>query len=205
VCGGRFDREKRDEERQNGYERKWKTRAGPLLSYTAEESGEACKGKKKREKRGDHTTYSRCMEVGNAGGLHLVELHRKESLPWAGSACRMHRNEQAYREGMWYTGKRMDHTKARAIADPIAAAQSARYPAGAEGILTSEGLRQACGHVWRDSNSIIMLGADILNSEPVSYDDKQALMALRRHIAAVGPRAFVEDVLPKLGFGPGRD
>lgn|GEM_PF-2221275 len=144
------------------------------------------------------------MEIGNAGGLHLVELHRKESLPWAGSAC------QAYREGMWYTGKRMDHTKARAIADPIAAAQShvdsaKAYSAGADGILTSEGLRQACGHVWRDSNSIIMLGADILNSEPVSYDDKQALVALRRHIAAVGLRAFVEDVLPKLGFGPSRD
>jgi len=111
---------------------------------------------------------------------------------------------------MWYTGKRMDHTKARAIADPIAAAQShvdsaKAYSAGADGILTSEGLRQACGHVWRDSNSIIMLGADILNSEPVSYDDKQALVALRRHIAAVGLRAFVEDVLPKLGFGPSRD
>ncbi len=115
----------------------------------------------------------------------------------------------------------MEHTKARAITDPIVAEQShvdgpnattepsavgsARYPAGAKGILTPEGLRQACGHVWRDSNSIIMLGADILNSEPVSYDDKQALMALKRHIAAAGPRAFVEDVLPKLGFGPGRD
>jgi hypothetical protein len=115
----------------------------------------------------------------------------------------------------------MDHTEARAVADPIAATQShvdgakpttepsaagsVRYPAGAKGVLTAEGLREACGHVWRDSNSIIMLGADILNSEPVSYDDKRALMALRRHIAAVGPRAFVEDVLPKLGFGPGRD
>ncbi len=84
-------------------------------------------------------------------------------------------------------------------------ASSVRYPATASGILTSEGLRQACGHVWRDSNSTMMLGADILNSEPVSYDDKHALMALKRHIAAAGPRAFMEDVLPNLGFGPIRD
>jgi hypothetical protein len=114
----------------------------------------------------------------------------------------------------------MDHTKARAIAEPIAAAQtdadgvkvaaeanaavSPGYPADAKGILTSEGLRQACAHVWRDSNSIIMLGADILNSEPVSYDDKQALTALKRHIEKAGPRAFVEDILPRLGFGPDR-
>ena len=121
---------------------------------------------------------------------------------------------------MWYSGKRMDHPKARAIADPQVAAQthvddakattepraagSARYAAGATGLLSPEGLQQACGHVWRDSNSIIMLGADILNSEPVSYDDKQALLALRRHIDAAGPRAFLEEVLPKLGFGPSR-
>lgn len=85
------------------------------------------------------------------------------------------------------------------------AAGSARYPAGPTGILTSEGLLLACRHVWRDSNSTIMLGSDILNSEPVSYDDKQALMALKRHIAAAGPRAFMEGVLPKLGFGPVRD
>jgi len=103
--------------------------------------------------------------------------------------------------------KRMDRTNAHAGADPIAGAQSHddRYPAGAKGILTQEGLREACDHVWRDSNSIIMLGADILNSEPVSCDDKQALTALRRHIAAAGPRAFVEDVLPRLRFGPSRD
>lgn len=75
-----------------------------------------------------------------------------------------------------------------------------RYPA-ANGILTSEGLQQACAHVWRDSNSIVMLGADILNSEPVSCDDKQALTALRKHIAAAGSRSFIEDILPNLGFG----
>jgi hypothetical protein len=92
----------------------------------------------------------------------------------------------------------MDRPKA-AAADPP------RYPADASGILTPEGLRRACGHVWRDSNSVIMLGADILNSEPVSHDDKQALAALRRHIAAAGPRSFLEDVLPNLGFGPVRD
>ncbi len=80
-----------------------------------------------------------------------------------------------------------------------------RYPAAANGVLTSEGLLRACAHVWRDSNSVVMLGADILNSEPVSCDDKQALTALRRHIAAAGPRAFIEDVLPNLGFGPVRD
>ncbi len=74
--------------------------------------------------------------------------------------------------------------------------------ASAAGVLTKEGLRRACGHVWRDSNSIVMLGADVLNSEPVSFNDKQALTALQRHIAAAGPRAFVEDVLPNLGFGP---
>ncbi len=85
------------------------------------------------------------------------------------------------------------------------AAGSARYPAAANGVLTPEGLRQACGHVWRDSNSVVMLGADVLNSEPVSCDDKQALTALRRHIAAAGPRAFIEDVLPNLRFGPVRD
>lgn len=80
---------------------------------------------------------------------------------------------------------------------------SARYAAAANGILTPEGLRQACGHVWRDSNSTLMLGPDVLNSEPVSCDDKQALAALQRHLAT-RPRAFVEDVLPNLGFGPAR-
>ena len=79
---------------------------------------------------------------------------------------------------------------------------SERYAAAANGILTTEGLSQACGRVWRDSNSIVMLGPDVLNSEPVSYDDKQALTALKRHIAAAGLQAFMEDVLPKLGFGP---
>lgn len=77
------------------------------------------------------------------------------------------------------------------------------YAAAATGVLTAEGLQEACAHVWRDSNSTIMLGSDILNSEPVSYDDPQALAALKRHIAAAGPRAFVEDVLPRLGFGRG--
>jgi hypothetical protein len=76
------------------------------------------------------------------------------------------------------------------------------YPVGRDGVLTPEGLGEACRHVWRDSNSIVMLGADILNSEPVSYDDKNALLALKRHVARAGPRSFVEDVLPKLGFGP---
>ena len=106
----------------------------------------------------------------------------------------------------------MEHSKARddpgapdAPASEPSTVKPARYPAAANGILTAEGLLLACGHVWRDSNSIVMLGADILNSEPVSYDDKQALTALKRHIAAAGPRAFAEDVLPKLGFGPTRD
>ena len=76
----------------------------------------------------------------------------------------------------------------------------ARY-AQADGILTSEGLAEACNHVWRDSNSVVMLGSDILNSEPVSCDDAQALAALRRHIASAGPRSFIENILPKLGFG----
>ena len=97
----------------------------------------------------------------------------------------------------------MDRAKAGEAADKGAAA--ARYPAGASGVLTPEGLRQACGHVWRDSNSTTMLGANILNSEPVSCDDKQALAALRRHIVAAGPRSFIEDILPNLGFGPSRD
>ncbi|MBV8367784.1 MAG: hypothetical protein JO036_02455 [Candidatus Eremiobacteraeota bacterium] len=88
---------------------------------------------------------------------------------------------------------------------PPSAAGGAPYAAAANGVLTSEGLLQACRHVWRDSNSVVMLGSDILSSEPVSYDDKKALAALRRHIAAAGPRAFVEDVLPNLGFGPVRD
>ncbi len=76
------------------------------------------------------------------------------------------------------------------------------YPAAATGVLTPEGLLRACNRVWRDSNSIVMLGADPLNSEPVSYDDKEALTALRRHIVAAGPRAFIEDVMPNLRFGP---
>ena len=91
--------------------------------------------------------------------------------------------------------------------NPLAgpAADGATYSAAADGVLTADGLRQACRHVWRDSNSVVMLGGDILNSEPVSYDDKRALAALRRHITAAGPRAFIEDVLPRLGFGPVRD
>lgn len=113
----------------------------------------------------------------------------------------------------------MDRIKPPDAADQIAAApsalagqqptddvlDSARYPAAANGILTSEGLRLACGRVWRDSNSIVMLGPDVLNSEPVSYDDKQALVALRRHLAAAPRRAFTEDILPNLGFGPAGD
>lgn len=79
------------------------------------------------------------------------------------------------------------------------------YPSERDGALSPEGLRRACGHVWRDSNSTTMLGSNILNAEPVSYDDKQALQALKRHISASGPRAFLEDVLPKLGFGPPHD
>ena len=79
--------------------------------------------------------------------------------------------------------------------------QADRYPAAANGILTAEGLAQACGHVWRDSNSIVMLGPNPLNSEPVSCDDKQALAALKRHIVAAGPESFMEDILPNLGFG----
>lgn len=86
-----------------------------------------------------------------------------------------------------------------------AAAGGATYSAAADGVLTAEGLREACRHVWRDSHSFIMLGRDILNSEPVSCDDKRALAALRRHIAAAGPRSFIEDILPQLGFGPVRD
>jgi hypothetical protein len=97
---------------------------------------------------------------------------------------------------MWEAGCVMDRNKTNS---------SARYAAAADGVLTPDGLQQACGHVWRDSNSTMMLGADILNSEPVAYDDKQALLALKRHIAAAGPRAFVEDVLPNLKFGPIRD
>lgn len=92
----------------------------------------------------------------------------------------------------------MDHS-AEADAGP-----TERYAAAPNGVLTAEGLRQACGHVWRDSNSVVMLGPDILNSEPVSCDDKQALTALKRHVRAAGLRAFMEDVLPNLGFGPER-
>lgn len=79
------------------------------------------------------------------------------------------------------------------------------YPTDPDGVLTAAGLREACLHVWRDSNSTAMLGADILSSEPVSFDDKRALLALKRHIARAGPRAFVEDVLPNLRFGPQRE
>ena len=77
-----------------------------------------------------------------------------------------------------------------------------KYAANTVGVLTPGGLLEACAHVWRDSNSIVMLGADVLNSEPVSYDDGQAFAALKRHIAAAGPRTFIEDVLPHLAFGP---
>ncbi len=86
--------------------------------------------------------------------------------------------------------------------NPRPAVPEAAYAAAANGVLTPAGLRSACARVWRDSNSIVMLGADVLNSEPVSYDDKAALTALRRHIVAAGPRAFIDDVLPNLGFGP---
>ena len=89
-------------------------------------------------------------------------------------------------------------------ANEPSAAGVQQYAAAPNGILTAEGLRQACGHVWRDSNSVVMLGPDILNSEPVSYDDKQALKALKRHVAAAGVHAFMEDVLPNLGFGARR-
>jgi hypothetical protein len=102
----------------------------------------------------------------------------------------------------------MDDTKARGTVDQIAAdsaAGSGRYPAAANGTLTPEGLRQACRHVWRDSNSTTMLGPDVLSSEPVSYDDKHALVALKRHIAAAGPPGFLRDVLPNLRFGPNVD
>ncbi len=75
------------------------------------------------------------------------------------------------------------------------------YPTEANGVLTADALRRACSHVWRDSNSTTMLGADILSSEPVSCDDSSALSALKRHISAAGPSSFVHDVLPKLGFG----
>ena len=77
-----------------------------------------------------------------------------------------------------------------------------KYAADTVGILTPGGLLEACAHVWRDSNSIVMLGTDVLNSEPVSYDDGQAFTALKRHIEAAGPRTFVEDILPHLAFGP---
>ncbi len=84
-------------------------------------------------------------------------------------------------------------------------AGSALYPADANGALTPEGLRLACSHVWRDSNSTVMLGSNILNYEPVSCDDKAALAALKQHLAAAGPHAFEEDVLPNLAFGPNRN
>lgn len=102
----------------------------------------------------------------------------------------------------------MDRNKAQEVADAASRpgnVSSPEYPAGPNGILTPEGLLRACGHVWRDSDSTTMLGADILNSEPVSYDDKRAYIALKRHLKAAGPRAFIEDVLPNLRFGPNRD
>ncbi|MBV8601279.1 MAG: hypothetical protein JO359_06920 [Candidatus Eremiobacteraeota bacterium] len=79
---------------------------------------------------------------------------------------------------------------------------SERYATHEPGVLTERGLLEACRHVWRDSNSTVMLGGDVLNYEPVSYDDKHALAALKAHIAAAGPQAFREEILPKLGFGP---
>lgn len=77
-----------------------------------------------------------------------------------------------------------------------------KYAASANGVLTAEALEEACSHVWRDSNSIVMLGSDILNSEPVTSDDPSALVALKQHIAAAGPGSYLEDVLPRLRFGP---
>jgi hypothetical protein len=100
----------------------------------------------------------------------------------------------ARRCSMWYAGYRMDRSEPRRLAN-------AEYPATANGILAPETLRLACRHVWRDANSTTMLGADVLNSEPVSYDDARAFTALKRHIAAAGPRVFIEEVLPNLGFG----
>jgi hypothetical protein len=76
------------------------------------------------------------------------------------------------------------------------------YAADPSGILTPQGLEAACAHVWRDANSTVMLGADILSSEPVSYDDAEALAALRRHVKAAGRKSLLEDVLPRLRFGP---
>lgn len=96
----------------------------------------------------------------------------------------------------------MDPREASDIADLV---DADRYPAAANGILTADGLLRACDRVWRDSNSTVMLGRDVLNSEPVSYDDKAALVALRRHLAAAPRRAFTDDILPNLRFGPARD
>ncbi|MBV8151255.1 MAG: hypothetical protein JO101_03050 [Candidatus Eremiobacteraeota bacterium] len=76
-----------------------------------------------------------------------------------------------------------------------------QYAASPSGVLNEDALGMACRHVWRDSNSTVMLGPDPLTSEPVSCDDEQALAALRRHIAAAGRRGFLNDVLPRLGFG----
>jgi hypothetical protein len=110
--------------------------------------------------------------------------------------------DEASHARAWYSNASMDPSKPPA---QPASGGSAPYAAASDGILTPEGLRQACRHVWRDSNSITMLGGDILHSEPVSCDDKRALLALRRHIAAAGSRSFTEDILPQLGFGPVRD
>ncbi|MGH7002286.1 MAG: hypothetical protein ACREEA_12355 [Stellaceae bacterium] len=89
--------------------------------------------------------------------------------------------------------------------DPAKPRGATPYATAGGGRLTPEGLRQACAHVWRDSNSTIMLGPDVLTSEPVSYDDKQALVALERHLSVAGRRSFVSEVLPNLGFGPKRE
>lgn len=112
------------------------------------------------------------------------------------------KGNQARHARAWYPSVSMDPSESPA--QPASGA-SAPYAAATDGTLTPEGLRQACRHVWRDSNSITMLGGDILHAEPVSCDDKRALLALRRHITAAGPRAFTEDILPQLGFGPVRD
>jgi hypothetical protein len=157
-----------------------------LLSDTAKKRGETRKGENDGEDRG-HTTRPLCGE---------------ESLPervFGSSRVIVFRANPYARPNGNARGtlpERMDRT----TSGPSAV--SARYPAAPNGILTPEGLLQACAHVWRDSDSVVMLGADVLNSEPVSCDDKQALTALKRHIAAAGPHAFIEDVLPNLGFGP---
>jgi len=72
------------------------------------------------------------------------------------------------------------------VTAPGFTANSGIFNCDPHGVLTPEALREACLHVWRDANSTVMLGGDILTSEPVSYDDKRALVALRRHIDATG-------------------